>query len=216
MSFSLKNKELEFVSREHLLFPTPFWQTQVRGVDNKPIKDYCYHLQKNTEGVIISNRGGWHSKEILEPLPIELHNLFDQTTKWVNNYCTQITGISDLMVGNFWFNINPPNTFNRRHDHQNSVLSGVYYVDCEGDNIGNFVIERDDNMEFFARSKYINCAPFTQNSFEITPLTGFLFLLPSWVYHSVELNKEKHDRISLAFNFVPKDPEGFYHMKKDE
>ena len=83
-------------------------------------------------------------------------------------------------------------------------------------NIGNFVIERDDNMEFFARSKYINCAPFTQNSFEITPLTGFLFLLPSWVYHSVELNKEKHDRISLAFNFVPQDPEGFYHMKKDE
>ncbi len=192
--------QLNFISREHMLFPTPFWQTKVEGVDNVPIKEYCYELKDKTEGVVISNRGGWHSKEILEPIPEELQNFFNQVTSYVNNYCAQITGITDLALGNFWVNINPPNTYNRRHDHQKSILSGVYYVDCEGSNIGNFVIERDDNMEFFA-GKY-GGSPIMRHSFSITPLTGFLFILPAWTHHSVEMNMEDRDRISIAFNFV--------------
>ena len=70
--------QLNFVSREHMLFATPFWQTQVKGVDNEPIKKYCYELRDKTEGVVISNRGGWHSKEILNPIPDELQNFFNQ------------------------------------------------------------------------------------------------------------------------------------------
>ena len=104
-------------------------------------------------------------------------------------------------MGNFWVNINPPGTYNRRHDHQQSILSGVYYVDCEGDNIGDFIIERDDNMEFFG-GNYQNRSPICMNYFSIKPLTNFLFILPAWTYHSVEMNMEKHDRISIAFNFV--------------
>ena len=52
--------------REHMLFTTPFWQTQVEGVDNEPIKKYCYEMRDKKPGVVISNRGGWHSKDILE------------------------------------------------------------------------------------------------------------------------------------------------------
>ena len=82
-------------------------------------------------------------------------------------------------------------------------------MDCEGSNIGNFVIERDDNMEFFA-GKYKN-SPIMQQSFAITPLTNFLFVLPAWTYHSVEPNLEKHDRISIAINFVePGQPQQQY------
>ena len=73
-------------------------------------------------------------------------------------------------------------------------------MDCEGENIGNFVAERDDHMEFFA-GKYKG-SPIMQPSFQIKPLTNFLFILPSWTYHSVEMNMENRDRISIAFNFV--------------
>ena len=90
------------------------------------------------------------------------------------------------------------------HDHQNSILSGVYYVDCEGDDVGNFVAERDDTAEFFLGS-YKNVSGFTGTSFAITPLTGFAFLMPSWVLHSVEQNLTDRDRISIAFNFVNPD-----------
>ena len=196
----VEKPSLNFISKEHMLFSTPFWQTQVQGVDNASIKEYCYHLMKNTEGVVISNRGGFHSKEILEPIPEALTFLVDQIQAYINGYCAQITGINDLAVGNLWVNINPTGTYNRRHDHQNAVLSAVYYVDAEGPNIGNFVIERDDNMEFFA-GKYKN-SPTMQMALPITPLTNFLFVLPAWTYHSVEPNGEEHDRISIAINFV--------------
>ena len=192
------SKQLNFISREHMLFATPFWQTQVKGVDNASIKEYCYHLQKNTEGVVISNRGGWHSKEILNPIPDELKNFFNQVQAWANNYCAQITGINDLVLGNWWVNINPKYTYNRTHDHQRAILSGVYYVDCEGENIGNLVVERDDNMEFFG-GRYQNQSPICMNSFNMLPYTGFLLMFPAWTYHSVEMNMEDRDRICLLY-----------------
>ena len=205
----VEKPSLNFVSQEHMLFPTPFWQTQVQGVDNASIKEYCYHLMKNTEGVVISNRGGFHSQELLNPKPDALIFLIDQIHAYINGYCSQITGINDLAVGNLWVNINPTHTYNRRHDHQNSVLSAVYYVDAEGPNIGNFIVERDDNMEFFA-GKYKG-SPICQPAVPITPLTNFLFVLPAWTYHSVEANLEKHDRISIAINFVqPGQPQQQY------
>ena len=195
---------LEFISNEHNLFPNPLWQIQIKGVDNDAIKEYCYHLKDNTEGVEISNRGGWHSKEILEPLPDALNELFSNFLGFVNDYCAQITGLNNLMLGNFWVNINQKYDYNRTHDHQNSILSAVYYVDAEGDDIGNFVAERDDTAEFFLGS-YKNVSGFTGTSFAITPLTGFAFLMPSWVLHSVEQNLTDRDRISIAFNFVNPD-----------
>ena len=195
---------LEFISNEHNLFPTPLWQIQIKGVDNDAIKEYCYHLKDNTEGVTISNRGGWHSKEILEPLPDALNELFSNFLGFVNYYCAQITGCNNLMLGNFWVNINQKYDYNRTHDHQNSILSAVYYVDAEGDDIGNFVAERDDSAEFFLGS-YKNVSGFTGTSFAITPLTGFAFVMPSWMLHSVEQNRTDRDRISIAFNFVNPD-----------
>ena len=195
---------LEFISNEHNLFPTPLWQIQIKGVDNDAIKEYCYHLKDNTEGVTISNRGGWHSKEIIQPLPDALTELFTNFEGFVNDYCAQITGLTNLMLGNFWVNINQKYDYNRSHDHQNSILSGVYYVDCEGDDVGNFVAERDDTAEFFLGT-YKNVSGFTGTSFSITPLTGFAFLMPSWVLHSVEQNLTDRDRISVAFNLVNPD-----------
>ena len=195
---------LEFISNEHNLFPNPLWQIQIKGVDNDAIKEYCYHLKDNTEGVTISNRGGWHSKEILEPLPDALNELFSNFLGFVNDYCAQITGLNNLMLGNFWVNINQKYDYNRTHDHQNSILSAVYYVDAEGEDIGNFVAERDDTAEFFLGS-YKNVSGFTGTSFAITPLTGFAFLMPSWMLHSVEQNLTDRDRISIAFNFVNPD-----------
>tara|TARA_R100000030_G_scaffold81141_1_gene63866 strand:- start:145 stop:759 length:615 start_codon:yes stop_codon:yes gene_type:complete len=197
---------LEFISNEHMLFPTPFWQIQIKGVDNEALKEYAYNLRDNTEGVVISNRGGWHSKEILEPLPDALHILFSNFRDFVNDYCAQITGLNQLQVGNFWFNINGKHNYNRTHDHQNSILSAVYYIDAEGDNIGNFVAERDDTAEFFLGS-YKNTNSFTGTSFPIRPLTGFAFIMPSWVKHSVDANLEDRDRISLAVNLIRHDIE---------
>ena len=124
------------------------------------------------------------------------------------SYISSIKPPLELVVisGNFWFNINGKHDYNRTHDHQNSILSAVYYIDAEGDDIGAFVAERDDTAEFFLGS-YKNITPFTGTSFSIIPLTGFAFLMPSWVKHSVEQNLTDKDRISIAFNLIRHDIE---------
>ena len=38
---------LEFISNEHMLFPTPFWQIQVKGVDNEAIKEDSKYYGKD-------------------------------------------------------------------------------------------------------------------------------------------------------------------------
>ena len=79
-------------------------------------------------------------------------------------------------------------------------------MDCEGKDIGELVVERSDNMEFFS-GRYQGSVPICMNTFRMLPYTGFLLMFPAWTYHSVEMNMEDRDRISIAFNLVdPQQP----------
>ena len=194
---------LEYKSFTKTLFPIPIWRVEIDGINNQQLKEYSYYLKQNTKGIVVSNRGGWHSDEVIEPLPETLIDFINQTTEFVNNYCSQQTEIQDLSFGNFWININSKYSYNRSHDHQKSILSGVYYIDAEGENIGDFVMERPDNAEFFL-DNYANKSDFTTINQSLKVKTGSMILLPSWIKHGVEQNLENRDRISLAFNFVGK------------
>ena len=202
---------LEFISNEATLFPTPFWMVQIKCVDNESLKEYCYSIKNNSDGVERSNKGGWHSHpyEIVEPYPQAFIELVEDTTKFINQYCSKLTEIDNLSLGNFWFNINPKNSYNQPHDHQGALLSAVYYIQCEGDDPGNFEIYRGDSAEYFmsAASYGDRETPwFLFPNYIIKPLTNYLFILPSWVKHSVGMNNTDSDRISLAMNFASNVP----------
>jgi uncharacterized protein (TIGR02466 family) len=195
---------MEFKVYEQLWFPTPVWECPVSGIDNESIKQYCLETRRQKPGVTISNRGGWHSGELLIPVPQALDNLFNDLTVFANDVCARYTGIKDLQLGNFWININGYHDYNLIHDHQNSILSGVYYVSVPKDNMGDLVLHRGDNMEFFMTSKVerehtmTNALSATKQAKEST-----LYLFPSWIKHHVERNESNEERISVAFNFVP-------------
>lgn len=191
---------MEFKVYEQVWFPTPIWECPVIGIDNSEIKEYCLKVRKEKPGVTISNRGGWHSSETLNPLPKSLENLFTNLTEFVNDVCYRYTG-TVLKFGNFWININGYHDYNLLHDHQKSILSGVYYVDVPDDNMGDLVLHRGDNAEFFIR----DVKESTQfNSFSCTKKakTSTFYLFPSWIKHHVERNESNKERISIAFNFV--------------
>jgi len=97
---------MEFKVFEQLWFATPIWECPVTGIDNKYIKEYCLKVRKEKPGVTISNRGGWHSNELINPLPQDLEVLFSDLTTFVKDDCARYTGIADLKLGNFWININ--------------------------------------------------------------------------------------------------------------
>lgn len=195
---------MEFKVFEQLWFATPVWECPVIDIDNKSIKEYCLKVRKEKPGVIISNRGGWHSDELITPLPQSLETLFNDLTEFVNDVGFRYTGINDLQLGNFWININNHHDYNLAHDHQNSILSGVYYVSVPKDNMGDLVLERGDNAEYFLIGNFkkeetmANALAVAKPAKEST-----FYLFPSWVKHRVERNESNDERISIAFNFVP-------------
>ena len=193
---------LEFTSKENHLFTTPIWEVMINNVDNQAIKQYALGLRDKYPGANISNRGGWHSKELETPLPPALDELINDLTMFINDYCAQITGINDLMLGNWWININGKNNYNAEHDHQNSVLSAVYYVEVLANNTGNLVLHREDSSRYYLGKYKNNKTRFTQQSYVIHPVCGKLVVFPAWTKHSVEMNNSDTERISIAFNFV--------------
>lgn len=197
---------MEFKVYEQLWFATPVWECPVIGIDNKSIKEYCLQVRKQKPGVTISNRGGWHSGELLFPIPIALEELFTDLNVFVNDVCARYTGIKDLQIGNFWININGHHDYNMAHDHQNSILSGVYYVSVPKDNMGDLVLHRGDTMEFFMTSK-VEREQTMANALSVNKPAkeSTFYLFPSWIKHHVERNESKEERISIAFNFVAKE-----------
>ena len=195
---------MEFKVYEQEWFTTPVWECPVSGIDNKSIKDYCLKVRKEKEGVTISNRGGWHSSELILPIPQDLELLFNDLTLFVNDVCARYTGINDLVLGNFWININGKGDYNLSHDHQKSVISGTYYVSVPDGNMGDLVLERGDTMGFFLTGDIKKEMTMANAEHCVKPAQESAFyLFPSWIKHRVERNESNKERISIAFNFVP-------------
>jgi uncharacterized protein (TIGR02466 family) len=194
---------MEFKIFEKLWWPTPIWECPVIDIDNDSITQYCYKVRNEKPGVNISNKGGWHSNELILPIPNALNQLFNDLTIFVNEVPSRHTGVSNLILGNWWININGEHDYNMSHDHQNSILSGVYYVSVPEENMGDLVLHRGDTAEFFLTSK-VKREPTMTNALSVPcPVKESMFyLFPSWVKHSVERNNTKSERISIAFNFV--------------
>lgn len=195
---------MEFKIYEQLWFATPIWECPVIGIDNEEIKDYCLQTKEKLPGITISNRGGWHSNELLLPLAPSLETLFNDISIFSNDICARHTGMKDLIVGNFWININGYHDYNIAHDHQKSILSGVYYVSVPDDNMGDIVFHRGDNAEFFLTGDIQRELTMSNAlSFAKPPKESTFYLFPSWIKHSVERNESHKERISIAFNIVP-------------
>lgn len=194
---------MEFSIHQENWFSTPIWESEVKNINNQEIKDYCLHLKDNTKGVNISNRGGWHSSEILLPMPQDLRSLFSNLEFFVNENCFKDIGVPNLKFGNFWVNVNYPGSYNIAHDHQNSILSGVYYVSVPFDNMGDLVLHRGDNAEYFLKSNVERISTRSNSLIAVKkPIESVFYIFPSWVKHYVESNISQGDRISIAFNFI--------------
>lgn len=183
------------------LYSTPVWRVKIEDIDNKAIAEYVYNLESKSEGVRISNRGGWHSSDLIKPYPEAIDNLFSILLEHVRVTCSEITGINDLEVGNFWFNINRKGDYNISHDHQKSILSAVYYIQVQDENTGNLNIERTDTAQFFL-GKYRNVSKFASLNLSLQPEESLCYIFPAWTKHSVDRNDSDTDRISVALNFV--------------
>lgn len=195
---------MQFRVYNNLWWATPVWECQVENIDNTSILEYCLENYKTKPGVIKSNRGGWHSgDEIITPIPTSLDVLFDNIVKFSIEQTPPYIGVENLQLGNWWININRPHDYNVPHNHQFSIISGVYYVSVPTKNTGNLFLHREDSMEYFLTSRVEkNITPCTTTDISLPPQESTFYLFPSWVKHSVGKNESNQNRISIAFNLI--------------
>jgi len=94
------------------------------------------------------------------------------------------------------------------HTHPNGLISGVFYYGP--------TVEKTPAIKFHKIAAAVNVSyilpktvdkkknlKYSQNEFSIIFEPGLLLLFPSYLNHSVPINKTDKPRHSLAFNIVP-------------
>ena len=118
---------------------------------------------------------------------------------------TALATSSELIFTQSWLtkhdNI-PQQTF--AHRHQNSILSGTYYINASKEDAGINFYKDNDLFEKYIKweqePKHVENNKYAWESIEVKAETGLLVIFPSWLKHAVNGNTKNNVRCSLAFN----------------
>ena len=181
------------------IFPTPIYTTKIdRGFTKQELnfveqqKKHCTNNQGNinTKDNYILNRKEF--KNIKKFLDKHCKDYLDTIICPKNNI--------ELYITQSWLNYTEANQYHHRHEHPNSVISGVLYFDSD---------IKNDKILFSHSKGYQQIKPeidkekfnlWNSETWFFPVETGNLFMFPSSTTHQVETKKGTNTRISLAFN----------------
>ena len=175
------------------LFPAPVSMIEL---DNAISADEITFIKKQDKIVNFSNYSSKNNhlldclelKNLKEQLQLHLKNVFEKI------YCP--TNDVEIYITQSWANFTTKNQSHHKHNHPNSFLSGVYYVDAKDDRI---IFCKDDLKELLRiESKSWNI--FNSNTWWYPVKTGTLIVFPSYLTHMVDIYLKDTPRISIAFN----------------
>lgn len=112
---------------------------------------------------------------------------------------------NDFVITTSWMTCLKTGDSVREHWHANSFYSGLlYYGDYEGAMAGDLCFRNPviDQAKFYLQPEVINNPMHQEWSF--TPVTNLLLFFPSFIRHHVDPYQGNQDRLSLAFNIIPK------------
>ena len=191
------------------LFPNIVHSIEIKdfGKIQDELIDFVYNEEnENPIGQIYSNRGGWQSN----PFYHESENiLFSILNKEITSYFSN----TDLFRENFrygysglWLNINRNGDYNSWHSHPTADLAGVIWIQVptEGDS-GR--IKFTSPHEFTEHKSFKMYNPevrdeltLPDSAYALKPVPGTILIFPAHLYHQVEPNQTRNDRISASFN----------------
>jgi len=120
----------------------------------------------------------------------------------IDDYVANILEIENKMVlTTSWCAVNKPGSHHPKHDHKNTILSIVYYADCEsGDLVLDFKNSRlEERFNFSYNIKRYN--EFNSNQWILPLRTGDIIIFPGWVDHYTQDNKSDKERIVIGANY---------------
>ena len=178
------------------IFATPIYISKLnRELTNKELsfinktKLDVYKNEGNTasnDNYILNNK---EFKDLKIELDLRVQDYFDKVISPANNITTYIT--------QSWLNYTETNQYHQKHNHPNSLVSGVFYINCD---------EQFDKIKFFNENyetikfQVNEWNVWNSNSWWFSVKTGDIILFPSSLLHMVETKEGTNTRISLAFN----------------
>jgi uncharacterized protein (TIGR02466 family) len=180
----------------HGLFPTPIYITKLTkkfsDIETKFIEKSKLSAFKNEGNTVSINN------YILNAKPFA--NLKKQLDEIVKDYFNKIILTSNNIepyITQSWLNYTEETQYHHIHEHSNSLVSGVLYINADKNN---------DKIKFFNNKyqqiklevKEYNLYNSVSWWFKVETLDVILF--PSSLTHCVEVKKGTNTRISLAFN----------------
>jgi len=184
------------------LFPVPIHHVNVNNFKEYQSKliDYAYDLrEKDNEGRVVSNYGGWQSKlvDICDKNDI-LHKFLIDVI-----YNLPVFKKNTGMTCIAWANINGQRDYNKEHNHPDCHLAGVLWVKTP-ENSGDIKFFSPlDFLSFLEMESYTDEFKYSSKcyqAYKFPPEEGSLLIFPSHLRHLVEENKSNDDRISFSFN----------------
>ena len=181
------------------IFPTPIYTTKINRGFTKQELNFVKEQKKHCT----NNQGNIHTKDNYILNRKEFKNIKKFLDKHCKDYLDTIIcpkNNIELYITQSWLNYTEANQYHHRHEHPNSVVSGVLYFDSD---------IKNDKILFSHGKGYQQIKPETdKEKFNVWnsdtwffPVeTGNLFMFPSSTTHQVETKKGNNTRISLAFN----------------
>ena len=147
---------------------------------------------------LINGKSGFDNNEdILLKL-----NIKERFQEAVNIYSIQHK-LPNIFIANSWFSIQDIGGMLKEHDHPESIISGVFYINVNEDS-NPLVFKNPNNiisytygspMVYPERSKYNTDVVYIQ------PKNGELILFPSWLKHGCDyIQNQYKDRTVISFN----------------
>ena len=178
------------------IFPTPIY---ISKLDRKLTPLELKFVDKNkkdfykNDGNITSNNNYILNEKpfanIKKELDLRVQDYFDKVISPANNITPYIT--------QSWLNYTETNQYHHKHAHPNSLVSGVFYINCH---------EEHDKIKFFndnyktIKLEIKDWNLYNSESWWFSVKTGDVILFPSSLTHMVETKQGDNTRISLAFN----------------
>jgi uncharacterized protein (TIGR02466 family) len=178
------------------LFPTPLAFTKL---PRKYTDDEVAFIQKCALNVT-KNTGNTTSVDryvLDEPVMADIKSFIQF---YINHFMGSIEAPYnpvEAYITQSWLNYTQPGEFHHKHEHPNSYLSGVLYINADPEKDKIYFYKNGYKRISLPTNNY---NPFNSESWWFNVGTCDLVIFPSYLTHMVEQTESKDTRISLSFN----------------
>ena len=196
------------------IFSFPIYTSNVNSIYNEEL-NYIKNLDFDSS----PDGQNWSKNKCIldEFILSRLKKMIDEHVENFTKNVLHVSNKIEFYLTNSWVVKNNPGASGNDHLHNNSIISGVLYLDvCE--NSGNLIFNRYGFVSpIFPTSVDLDFDEYNMlntKDFVVSPKNGDVVLFPSQMIHRSLPNASKNERYCLSFNYFVRGEIGKQHKLK--